>query len=567
MTVTNRLLLFRLAFPAAVLSFIFIFTSPLAALPNMVWDALDQWETQSDGKSTVELSSVKGKHGSALRVRYELAPNGWVQIRRVAAEQISETQPVTFWVRAESPSTLEVKVEDQDGSNFLRRIPLKDKYKDWTRLVLYSNSLEYGWGGDDALGDVRFFHFAISGQGSGTVDLDQIGLSDGMPEASFPSAGPRLDPDRELEGFGARQRREAALTPEDPMVYEWIKANQDASSPEKRLVSSMDDNIAQTFNNALCAMVFILKKDRERAERILDFYASAMDRNNEDPTLQNFYVKGKPLGFFQSIWLKGDSKTAYHSLPSDDRWVGDMAWLLIAYHYYGKTYASKKYSAVSAALKDLLLSFYKKDKIGGFIQSGWSKGDTKFHENGYGEPNIDCYSAFLLTGETARALDIRLWLEVTLKGRNLPLDNYSWRVLAFGKDSADLLNIPEYDLRFRKTLNVRGRKVTGFYHNADDVQNIWLDGIGHMACAYFAVGNAPRGNFYANQYDALMIDQVIGGKSVRGFPYTLNKLGGNDWVDPTRGHVSVAVWYIFAKNRFNPLTVTVSPAVKPATPR
>ncbi len=536
----------------------------IAAAPEAVitrnWDAVAEWEAQSDGRSRIELSETPAIYASGLRVAYELQPNGWVQIRRTINEKITSYSPMVFWIKARSPSVLEVKIEDEDGSNFLRRIPLKDQYQEWTRLVLYLNNLDYGWGGDDKLNAAKYFHFAVSGQGSGEILLDQVGISSERPAPTFPPAGPRLDPDRDSEGYGFHQRRARAITPEDPMVYEWIKAGQDASSPEKKLVSSMDDNIAQTFNNALCSMVFILKKDRERAERILDFYAGAMDPKNTDPTLQSFYVNGKPMGFFQSIFLKGDAKTAYHSLPSDDRWVGDMAWLLIAYQYYAKTYSSKKYDAASKALKDLLVSFFKADKIGGYVQSGWSKGDTKFHETGYGEPNIDCYAAFLLTGETGLAGEIRKWLDATLKGANLPLDNYSWRVLAFGKEAADVLNIPEYDLRFRKIMDVKGRKVMGFYHNADDVQNIWMDGIGHMACAFFAVGNTDRGNFYANQYDGLTIDQVIGGKKVRGFPYTLNKLGGNDWVDPNKGHVSVAVWYIFSKNRFNPLLITQYPA-------
>jgi hypothetical protein len=34
----------------------------------------------------------------------------------------------------------------------------------------------------------------------------------------------------------------------------------------------MENNEAQTFNNALVAMAFLVKGERDRAERILDFY-------------------------------------------------------------------------------------------------------------------------------------------------------------------------------------------------------------------------------------------------------------------------------------------------------
>ncbi len=544
----------------AILSAAFCALPPHAESVEMAWDSADFWEAQNDGASRIDLSVTEGKFGAALRIRYSLKPNGWVQIRKKTPVHFTGQFPITFWIKAESPSVLEVKLEDEDGSNFIRRIPLKDQYKNWARVALYFNNFDYGWGGDDKLGEVKNIYFAVSGAGAGTIYLDQVGISDQKLEATFLPAGPALDPDRALPGLGFRQRRDDQLTPEDPMVLEWIKANQDTSSPEKRLVSSMGDNIAQTFNNALCAMVFILKKDKERAERILDYYASAMKPENSDPTLQSFFYRGKAMGFFQSIQLTGDKNTAYHSLPSDDRWVGDMAWLLIAYKYYEKTYQSKKYELAAENLKRLLISFFKPDRVGGYVQSGWSKGDSKFHETGYGEPNIDCYSAFMLTGEKKLADEIKKWLDATLKGPNLPLDNYSWRVLAFGPPAADVLNTVEHDLRFRKTMDANGRKVAGFYHSPDDIKNIWLDGIGHMSCAFFAVGNLERGNFYANQYDALLMDQEIGGRRAKGFPYTLNKLGGNEWVDPHKAHVSVSVWYIFAKNRFNPLTLMKSDA-------
>ena len=133
------------------------------------------------------------------------------------------------------------------------------------------------------------------------------------------------------------------------------------------------------------------------------------------------------------------------------------------------------------------------------------------------------------------------------------MENSSWRVLAYGKEAAEVLDIPEHDLRFRKTLEVDGRKAAGFFDRPDDVENIWLDGLGHMACAYYAVGNIERGNFYSNQMDAFLIERTVNGSRTRAFPYTANQKGGYDWVDVKRPHISAACWYIFAKNRFNPL--------------
>jgi hypothetical protein len=160
-----------------------------------------------------------------------------------------------------------------------------------------------------------------------------------------------------------------------------------------------------------------------------------------------------------------------------------------------------------------------------------------------------------MIGDNERAEKIRLWLESSIGGNNLPLDLYSWRVLAYGPDAAELLDIPDFDLRFRKTMMVHGREVTGVWHGPDASirDNMWIDGIGHMACAYFASGNVDRGNFYANQLDLLLIDREINGVATRGIPYTVSHAGGYDWIELDKGFVSAAAWYIFSKNNFNPM--------------
>ena len=139
---------------------------------------------------------------------------------------------------------------------------------------------------------------------------------------------------------------------------------------------------------------------------------------------------------------------------------------------------------------------------------------------------------------------------------NLPLDLYTWRVLAFGRQYGYLLNVPEYDFRYRKVVEFKGHKVTGFYHSPDyDIDNLWIDGLGHMACAQISDADKNRGYFYANQLDLLLVDRYINGEHVRALPYTANKSGGFDWVSQDRGFTSTCAWYIFAKNGFNPYTL------------
>jgi hypothetical protein len=57
--------------------------------------------------------------------------------------------------------------------------------------------------------------------------------------------------------------------------------------------------------------------------------------------------------------------------------------------------------------------------------------------------------------------------------------------------------------------------------------------------------------------DALLIDRDINGQATRALPYTTNGEGGLQWVRWDRGFTSTAAWYLFAKNRFNPFTLTI----------
>ncbi|MFC2140428.1 hypothetical protein ACFLQ1_01750 [Candidatus Auribacterota bacterium] len=345
------------------------------------------------------------------------------------------------------------------------------------------------------------------------------------------------------------------LIPENPLVLKWLEFIQDTASLEKQLLSSMEDNIAQTFNNSLAAICFILKNDKERAERILDFYSKATIVNNTDISLQNFFYKGEPRGFYQYTTLNLTEETAkYHTPWPNDRWIGDMAWLLIAYKYYEKIYDSNKYERITVLIKNLLISFYKKTDAGGYIAHGWQKNDSKLHEDfGHHEGNIDCYAALKLCGENYYADNIKKWLDQELiKKENLPLDLYSWRVLAFGDKYTYLLNIPEKDSRYKKTLTINSKKITGFTSGPMQINNLWIDGIAHMACAYLSIDNKQKGYFYANELDKLLIDRKIKNTKLKSLPYAINKLGGYDWVDTKKGFTSCACWYIFAKNEFNP---------------
>jgi hypothetical protein len=344
----------------------------------------------------------------------------------------------------------------------------------------------------------------------------------------------------------------------------------------------MEDNSGQTFNNAVTAMAFILSGEKERAERILDFYVNRTDTTNQILNYQNFFYNNEARGFFQNIDLT-NSYTPFIS----DRWMGDNAWLLLAYKFYEQEYgfANKPgYENVTTLLKNLLIDFYIEDPSGhgGFVRHGWRWGprnspnpvnDYELHLTdslgnpiGHEEGNIDAYAALKLCGENEKAEMIKEWIDYRMNqlgnSPGLPLDLFSWRSLAFiheGLYYKLLVNVPENDPGFKKTVTFNGREATGFFSfDNPSVQNVWLDGTGHMVCAFFAAGNEERGNFYLSQLDSFLINRNINNSNSLALPYTADQTGGYDWVDITKGFSSSCAWYIFAQHGFNPFTLEIN---------
>jgi hypothetical protein len=155
-------------------------TTTAASLKPPAAISWSDWQIDSDGKSRINLSPVTLKGGNELQLKYQLKgdSNSYVIIRKTFVEKPLENVPLTFLIKANAPSDFEIKFIDSDGSTLLKKIPLAGMYKDWTQIVIYQNNLEYVWGGDDKFSGLSKLEFAISGKGSGTVWLDQIGFGE-----------------------------------------------------------------------------------------------------------------------------------------------------------------------------------------------------------------------------------------------------------------------------------------------------------------------------------------------------------------------------------------------------
>lgn len=506
-----------------------------------------------------------GKEGIIAEFDLKSPPNNWA-IMRFTLDESDLEKPVVFDIKANASCILEIKMlddkKDPNPKVHLRRINMTDKFKEWTHLVVYFRDLYDPHWVAGVFGNLTHFEFAFSSERdkSGTVWIRDIKFGEEGEKSSFPN-------------LTTTPWRDDGPDPENSLVLEWLKATQDNGSPDQWLLPSdgINNNDAHTFNNAIVAMAFILKDERKRAERILDFYANSAKPGNEDPELQNFFYKGEARGFFQQVAIKNytkDSKDilAYHIDVPSDRWMGDMCWLMLAYKYYETKYNDQRYKRIQCLLKGLILSWYKinsndvyfQNSTDGYIRSGWRKNDTlsqvdvKLHEeNGHPEGNIDAYAVLNLYGEQELAnIYIKNWIDKQLgNGTGNPLDCYTWRVLS-GEYDASILRHPDEDLRYKRMLNFNGKEVKGVYSLPDEsVDEIWVDGVGQLACAFFEAGEKEKGYFLANQMDNYLIDDPINGKQCKALPYSIRN-NGNCSVS-----ISCAGWYIFAKNQFNPMTL------------
>lgn len=523
-------------------------------LANGNIDNYKSWSFARQTGTTGTLNTFAGLHSDGLKINYSFpASGGWVNLEIPVGSTFTKNNPLVFFVYSVgSAGKLEIKFIDSDGSVFMVKPVLSNYSEKWVHVTAYLDNTSYAWGGNSSFGTPAKFSIAVSGENysTGTVYIDEIGVGKPGLVSSFL---PTTDPNSELTGIGFAQRRDTTITPEDPLVLTYLENLQDQSTTSGKLVPTYwGGNQAQTFNNCLVALAFITKNEKSRAERILDFYLNATDSTNTNQFKQDFFYQGEARGFFQECDIN-----TLQAMGAKNRWIGDMAWLVITCKNYQKKYNSNRYEYLIQIIKDLFLSFFKPTNTGGYIQHGWEYGDTQLHENyGHHEGNIDCYVALKLCGEDFRAHQIKTWLDSQLDGNtSLPLDLYTWRTLAFGalgNSYVSLLNIPEYDFRYRKIININGADVMGMYSNPDiTINNFWNDGTGHISCAFQTFGDQQRGYFYANQMDALIISQTNGDHLVHGIPYTLNTQGYLG-VDPNVAVISPSAWYILAKNGVNP---------------
>lgn len=168
-----------------VISFFFFAVSFMGCARKNYLDTMDgvgDWTTFNDESSSINLTSIGGKKGNALQISYTLGEYGWVLIIKPLGIDMTQVNGIKFYYRGTgSPNTLEVKLIDDDDTNFgvlFNRATVKEK---WTKIEIPFSSFTYWWGGDSNLDrqNIKEIQFAVSKKetdvgGSGTVEIDEL---------------------------------------------------------------------------------------------------------------------------------------------------------------------------------------------------------------------------------------------------------------------------------------------------------------------------------------------------------------------------------------------------------
>jgi len=146
------------------------------------------WGTLADTGSTIALATVPGRTGTALQITYDLGGGGWVDLYQSASSynkgDLSKMTGLTFYYRGSgNANTLEVQIEDSDGTNFGRLLQGQSAAADWSRIEVRLTELTYLWGNDADMNwkQVKAISFAVSKKqgdmgGAGTLEIADIAL-------------------------------------------------------------------------------------------------------------------------------------------------------------------------------------------------------------------------------------------------------------------------------------------------------------------------------------------------------------------------------------------------------
>ena len=323
----------------------------------------------------------------------------------------------------------------------------------------------------------------------------------------------------------------------------WIGAMQ----LENGLLESTErSNFVSLYDNALSILFFTSEGEFTKAEKTLDYFNAKMETE---------LLNGSG-GYYQFRNKEGEN--------GNRTWLGDNAWLLIAinnYHFYAK---NNKYQAMANHLSTWIRSL---QDIDGGLWGGKNADGTPIHKVTEGiltafnavEGYDDFHKNILryLKNERWEATENVLvaWPENPTYTYALDLHSLAYGILeAYDEDILD--NTSRY--LNTQIATVTTQEITGYCFD-EDKDVVWLEGTAQMAMAYKSAGSTTQAQELITQIEKTFINSSLHVNS-NGVPYASNyatSFGAGmlwDHADVTPA-ISSTVWYLFAKQNFNPFTI------------
>ena len=152
---------------------------PPQTAPESFKDGLEmeKWFPVHSEKAAVTVDFVPQNQGQAARMKYDLGgTDGWAQIHRTLWIEKLEKEAIVFYYKATgSANDLEIKISDDDGTNFGYRLTFNPDGA-WHRVKIPFKDFTYWWGGNSTLSYASKLYFAVSPGtgGSGELLIDQV---------------------------------------------------------------------------------------------------------------------------------------------------------------------------------------------------------------------------------------------------------------------------------------------------------------------------------------------------------------------------------------------------------
>jgi len=154
-----------------------------------ILDPMDEtrgWTVYKDDRGvTVTLNVNEAQEGKAIEIFYSMDKGEWLGIFKSINRDLSGYKGMRFsFTGLGNANSLEVKLEDADGTQFGKVIGLKSNAANWQTVDVTFDQLAYWWGGDSSLDwqKVRHIHFALSRKtktdqgGSGKIMIRNLEL-------------------------------------------------------------------------------------------------------------------------------------------------------------------------------------------------------------------------------------------------------------------------------------------------------------------------------------------------------------------------------------------------------